>query len=99
MSVVIFFLYFEGKDGGHDSDYKCHLTVLKTNFWWHQDLLLGCLSSMPICAAECISDEINSFFVETKAKILAERDKTSAEAAFKALDVDGDGRYCTWFPK
>lgn len=41
------------------------------------------------------------FFVETKAKILAERDKTSAEAAFKALDVDGDGRYCTghWFPK
>ena len=39
------------------------------------------------------------FFVETKAKILAERDKTFAEAAFKALDVDGDGRYCTWFPK
>lgn len=32
---------------------------------------------------------------ETKAKILAERDKTSAEAAFKALDVDGDERYCT----
>lgn len=29
---------------------------------------------------------------ETKAKILAERDKTSAEAAFKALDVDGDER-------
>ena len=32
------------------------------------------------------------FSVETKAKILAERDRASAEAAFKALDTDGDGR-------
>jgi len=29
---------------------------------------------------------------ETKAKLLAERDRASAESAFKALDTDGDGR-------
>lgn len=32
---------------------------------------------------------------ETKAKIVAERDKTSAETSFKALDTDEDGRVTT----
>ena len=30
--------------------------------------------------------------LETKTKLLAERDKESAEAAFKALDTDENGR-------
>ena len=32
------------------------------------------------------------FYLETKVKILAERDRASAEAAFKALDTSADGR-------
>ena len=32
------------------------------------------------------------FYLETKVKILAERDRASAEAAFKALDTNADGR-------
>ena len=32
------------------------------------------------------------FYIETKVKILAERDKASAEAAFNALDSNADGR-------
>ena len=31
-------------------------------------------------------------FSETKGQILAERDRAAADAAFKALDSDGDGR-------
>ncbi|XP_068676407.1 glucosidase 2 subunit beta-like [Montipora foliosa] len=37
-------------------------------------------------------DKHENEWKETKAKILAERDRASAEAAFKALDVDEDGR-------
>ena len=32
------------------------------------------------------------FILETKAKIVAERDRASAESSFKALDTDEDGR-------
>ena len=32
------------------------------------------------------------FVLETKAKLLAERDRASAETAFKALDTDENGR-------
>ena len=35
---------------------------------------------------------ISFFYLETKVKILAERDRASAEAAFKALDTNADGR-------
>ena len=34
----------------------------------------------------------NFCYLETKVKILAERDRASAEAAFKALDTNADGR-------
>ena len=39
-----------------------------------------------------MSSVLMIFYLETKVKILAERDRASAEAAFKALDTSADGR-------
>ena len=40
----------------------------------------------------CSNAVLIIFYLETKIKILAERDRASAEAAFNALDANADGR-------